>query len=194
MDGRAAGAPAVGRVAGGATGAGVGARPGGGDGAGGVPGARADTAKSWLTRIATGCQTSKTTSSNSVPHSIRGRRADASRDRGGDVRGVRIRRGQGLRMPRLRRDDEPRLWTSIWPPSASTRSRRPMSRTPWRSRLHQFRRLESSESPDGICHYYTSNNKIILKDGTQIDPPYDHDEDGESEDWCIYCGEPEERK
>jgi len=50
------------------------------------------------------------------------------------------------------------------------------------------------KSPDGVCHYYTINGKVELLNGTLIDQPKGHDPDNESDDWCIYCGMPEERK
>lgn len=48
-------------------------------------------------------------------------------------------------------------------------------------------------SPDTICHYFTVGGKVELFDQTKVDPPPGHDPSGESEDSCIYCGEPEDR-
>ena len=50
------------------------------------------------------------------------------------------------------------------------------------------------ESPDGVCHYYTADKKVKLAGGILVDPPKDHDFECETDDSCIYCGEPEERK
>lgn len=50
-------------------------------------------------------------------------------------------------------------------------------------------------SPDGVCHYHTTvYSKVILIDGRVVDPPADHDAKYETEDSCIFCGMPEERK
>lgn len=50
-------------------------------------------------------------------------------------------------------------------------------------------------SPDNVCHYYTdSNGMVMLVDKTRINPPDDHDVKNETDDECIYCGAPEERK
>lgn len=50
------------------------------------------------------------------------------------------------------------------------------------------------DSPDHACHYYTTNGKVILIDGTETAPPPGHNEDREDCDWCIFCGSPDERK
>jgi len=50
------------------------------------------------------------------------------------------------------------------------------------------------KSPDGVCHYFTIDGKVGLLNGTLVDPPKEHDISNESDDWCIYCGMPEERK
>jgi hypothetical protein len=50
------------------------------------------------------------------------------------------------------------------------------------------------DSPDHVCHYYSQDGKITLVDGTEIPVPEGHDKIGESDDWCIFCGEPDERK
>lgn len=49
-------------------------------------------------------------------------------------------------------------------------------------------------SPDSTCHYYTYDGKVTLIDGREVDPPADHDAHYETEDSCIFCGFPEERK
>lgn len=54
-------------------------------------------------------------------------------------------------------------------------------------------------SPDGNCHYYTKDGKVILKDGTKVEPPKDeegnpHNSEYETEDDCIFCHQPEERQ
>jgi hypothetical protein len=50
------------------------------------------------------------------------------------------------------------------------------------------------ESPDQICHYHTSGGFINLIDGRKIAAPANHDVDYETEDSCIFCHQPEERK
>lgn len=57
------------------------------------------------------------------------------------------------------------------------------------------------ESPDHTCHYFTEDGKIKLVTGVEVDVPKDHlDEDGkydpnwETDDSCLFCGSPEERK
>ena len=51
-------------------------------------------------------------------------------------------------------------------------------------------------SPDKVCHYFSFDGKIELVSGEYVDVPDDHDgmASDESEDWCIYCGDPDERK
>jgi len=58
-------------------------------------------------------------------------------------------------------------------------------------------------SPDGICVYYSDEDDsgrryVRLKMGAQwvkhYQLPKDHNPKGESSDWCIFCGEPDERK
>jgi hypothetical protein len=49
-------------------------------------------------------------------------------------------------------------------------------------------------SPDKTCHYSTERGKVSLITGDWIDMPVGHDTMYESEDSCIYCGEPSERK
>ena len=50
------------------------------------------------------------------------------------------------------------------------------------------------ESPDGVCHYFSKDGKVQLLGNRECDVPIDHDGSGESDDWCIFCGMPEERK
>ena len=50
------------------------------------------------------------------------------------------------------------------------------------------------DSPDHICHYHTDEGKVELIDGTLVDPPPGHDGEDEYNEWCLYCGHPDERK
>jgi hypothetical protein len=55
------------------------------------------------------------------------------------------------------------------------------------------------ESPDNCCHYYSSrddDNKsfVILSDGSKYILPETHDAEHETDDWCIFCENPDERK
>lgn len=50
------------------------------------------------------------------------------------------------------------------------------------------------ESLDKVCHYYSVNGMVKLNNGKEVKMPESHDPTMESEDWCIFCGEPEERK
>jgi len=57
------------------------------------------------------------------------------------------------------------------------------------------------ESPDKECHYYTDSYDeglgVMLRNGEIIlakDLPSTWEENHESDDWCIFCGLPEERK
>ena len=50
------------------------------------------------------------------------------------------------------------------------------------------------ESPDSVCHYYSNNGQVELIDGTHVQVPEDHCETFETDDCCIFCGQPEERK
>ena len=50
------------------------------------------------------------------------------------------------------------------------------------------------ESPDSVCHYYTEDGKIPLINGDSVDPEPDHDPQYETDDYCLFCGNPEERK
>jgi hypothetical protein len=49
-------------------------------------------------------------------------------------------------------------------------------------------------SPDHCCHYYSVEGKIFLIDGTVVEVHPTHDPKYETEDNCIFCGEPNERK
>jgi hypothetical protein len=50
------------------------------------------------------------------------------------------------------------------------------------------------ESPDGVCHYRSRNGCVDLLGGELYPLPESHDKLGESADWCIFCGLPDERK
>jgi hypothetical protein len=54
------------------------------------------------------------------------------------------------------------------------------------------------ESPDKVCHYYSreedGNSFVRLIDGRKYQLKATHDPNDESEDWCIFCGHPDERK
>lgn len=50
------------------------------------------------------------------------------------------------------------------------------------------------ESKDHVCHYESEHGIVELIDGTAVSVPKDHDPDYECDDWCIFCGNPEERK
>ena len=50
------------------------------------------------------------------------------------------------------------------------------------------------ESPDQVCHYFSEDGKVELIDGTSVSVPCDHDSDYETDDHCIFCGLPDERK
>jgi len=50
------------------------------------------------------------------------------------------------------------------------------------------------DSPDSVCHYYSEAGRVELIDSTHIPVPAEHDANHESDDWCIFCGAPEERK
>jgi hypothetical protein len=51
-----------------------------------------------------------------------------------------------------------------------------------------------SESPDGVCHYYSDEGKVELIDGSYYSLPENYDADNETDDGCIFCGQPRERK
>ena len=50
------------------------------------------------------------------------------------------------------------------------------------------------KSPDSVCHYSSQDGKVELLDGTKVDVPEGHDPKYESDDGCIFCGMPDERK
>jgi hypothetical protein len=50
------------------------------------------------------------------------------------------------------------------------------------------------ESPDRGCHYTSEKGKVELSDGTLVDVPAGHDDSYETDDSCIFCGQPDERK
>jgi hypothetical protein len=49
-------------------------------------------------------------------------------------------------------------------------------------------------SPDGYCHYRSEDGRILLRDGRSVPVPPGHNAANESKEWCIYCGQPSERK
>lgn len=49
-------------------------------------------------------------------------------------------------------------------------------------------------SPDKCCHYYTVKGFVELINGEKVKPADDHDSNFETDDSCIFCGDPEERK
>ncbi len=51
------------------------------------------------------------------------------------------------------------------------------------------------DSLDGVCHYYTEDGMIHLIDGREVPSPTKvKDRRYESDDQCVFCGEPSERK
>lgn len=50
------------------------------------------------------------------------------------------------------------------------------------------------QSPDGVCHYHSQGGKVWGINGEVMDLPLRHDVMYESDDFCIYCGHPDERK
>lgn len=50
------------------------------------------------------------------------------------------------------------------------------------------------ESPDGVCHYRSKDGKVELLGNRKCDIPPTHDPSNESDEWCIFCDMPEERK
>lgn len=51
------------------------------------------------------------------------------------------------------------------------------------------------ESPDSVCHYFTDDGTITLIDGSKVPVPNeDHDPEYETDDSCLFCGDPYERK
>jgi hypothetical protein len=49
-------------------------------------------------------------------------------------------------------------------------------------------------SPDHTCHYWSTDDQIELIDGTTVPVTGRHDPSNESREWCIFCGDPYERK
>lgn len=49
-------------------------------------------------------------------------------------------------------------------------------------------------SPDGVCHYFSEEGQVELIDGRKVPIPEDHDPNYETDDGCIFCGHPDERK
>lgn len=50
------------------------------------------------------------------------------------------------------------------------------------------------DSPDSICHYYSTNKQVKLKNGQIYQLPDDHDSRYETSDDCLFCHAPQERK
>lgn len=55
------------------------------------------------------------------------------------------------------------------------------------------------DSPDTVCHYYTkeSNGKLVVELVNGVELPFTkegHKPDFETDDVCLFCGAPEERK
>jgi hypothetical protein len=52
-------------------------------------------------------------------------------------------------------------------------------------------------SPDGACHYFSMHGRpgfVRLIDDSEVPVPADHDIDYETDDDCMFCHQPEERK
>lgn len=49
------------------------------------------------------------------------------------------------------------------------------------------------ESRDGLCHYHSIDGVVVMLNGEEIKVAEGHDADNESNEWCIFCGNPEER-
>ncbi len=50
------------------------------------------------------------------------------------------------------------------------------------------------QSPDRVCHYESKDGLVEMLDGAVLPVPKDHDASEETDDMCIFCGQPEERK
>ena len=50
------------------------------------------------------------------------------------------------------------------------------------------------DSPDGVCHYFSHDGLVKMIDGTMVPVPPDHNGKCETDDQCMWCGMPEERK
>jgi hypothetical protein len=50
-------------------------------------------------------------------------------------------------------------------------------------------------APDGVCHYFSEDDgQVNLTNGQSVPVPDGHDAQFETEDSCIFCQNPEERK
>ena len=49
-------------------------------------------------------------------------------------------------------------------------------------------------SPDHACHYHSHNGLVLMINRFFEPVPEGHDAENESEEWCIYCGQPYEQK
>ena len=58
-------------------------------------------------------------------------------------------------------------------------------------KYHGWRCLKS---PDEVCHYFTTQGKVKLINKQTVNVPEGHDSEYESYDWCVFCGNPQERK
>lgn len=50
------------------------------------------------------------------------------------------------------------------------------------------------DSPDHTCHYKSHGGRVVRIDGIVETVPVGHDATNECGEWCIFCGEPYERK
>lgn len=55
------------------------------------------------------------------------------------------------------------------------------------------------QSLDHVCHYFSDERQddfrvVVMSDGSELPLPVRHDHHSESEDQCIFCGQPQERK
>lgn len=55
------------------------------------------------------------------------------------------------------------------------------------------------DSPDHMCYYFNDGQidgryYVTLLNGEKYLLPENYDGDNESDDWCIFCGQPKERK
>jgi hypothetical protein len=58
----------------------------------------------------------------------------------------------------------------------------------------QHRGWRCKISPDGVCHYHSKDGCVQLLGGELYKLPDSHDFNGESDDWCVFCVMPKERK
>jgi len=53
------------------------------------------------------------------------------------------------------------------------------------------------DSPNNICYYHSEKfdgvYKVRISDGTLVDVPKGYNPECETDDWCIFCGNPLER-